>query len=262
MDKALREHSKSVLKRKYGNLYELAELSKKDIALFAADMEEAIAAFKLVKVNYNETDIRMLWDDIKESTYYEEFKKESRDIDWDKDIIYWGDSDREESTKKYIKDNLNSLREKYPLYRTSRLVQWYSIYEKLTIPQKIYELTKQDYDYFFMLKGEKFDGDYQFYTIVNTLCKKQVVEKRKAVLKELLRDSKVIEQLRNSTFILPARAQFYLSTPQVYDAWLRSMMEKPKYKSKSTEVFRLVSKLMKEGYNFKTAIKLAETKTT
>ena len=213
---------------------QLAENTEKKVRLFDLHMKELLFHVPLPQVPYDPYDIEWIWEDYKCSEGYSEIiGGKGRNVE----LQYLGSSEDHEATLKLIKNSWKQVKELYPIEITSHLVMWYSIFAVCEVDfPGCYAPTKQDYDYFFQLRGkERFEAleelipkGLNFFTLIKSTCFKESAEKREKVIRDMLSDPKIIEQLKTNTFVVPVNLQFILRTPQVYSAYGKALLEHKK----------------------------------
>jgi len=213
----------------------LAELTEKSARLFDKDMEELLKHVKLEPVTFKEWDIQMIWDDVKTSIGHMDIvggrgKKFGRGLK----TFEWNDPQAATNTELLLKKYLNEASILYPIELTSHLLKWYSIFKPAVIDLPCYEPKEKDYQYYFMLRGddskigeleELIGGGILFYKFIHRLYTQQGQKKRAQIIRYMLSDPEIVEQLRNNTFVVPAKLQFLIRTPQVYNAFGKALME-------------------------------------
>lgn len=246
----------------------LIEEIKKASYMFDLDMKEVIPILNLEPVPFDKYDIIELWNDVKFSvgvvdrieekyTYIEGVGKFRSDLE----LVSFGTEQEyyavDELLKKYLKDCYRI----YPIELTSRIYLWYSIYVSAYIfhTPPLYEPTEQEYAYFFMLKGkgrvEELEflvgGSFCFHRFINLLYTKEAKKAREKILRKLLTDPETLEQIKSHTFVVPAKYQFILTTPQVYNAYLNTLNKSKKVSEKINPalkpVLERIIQLQKEG---------------
>lgn len=212
---------------------ELAEITRRNAELFDQDMKELLQHILLEPATVQKWDIQMIWDDVKESVGYIDIEgpgKFGRGLK----TTEWNNPQAAFNTESLIRKHLKEASELYPIELTSHLLKWYSIFKPAVLDLPCYEPSEEDYQHYFMLRGngtkiEKLEelvgGRILFYVFIHRLYTQQGQRKRAQVIRYMLSDPEVVEQLRKNTYVVPANLQFLLTTPQIYNAFGKCLVE-------------------------------------
>lgn len=165
---------------------------------------------QIPKIEWNQEDVKWLWDDIKISFNWYKLPKWALEPE-----------EMKETTDDILKIHYKELCKEYPLEISSRLLQWYSYFDNLGV-YKLEMPSERDYDYFFRLKASGDIDKYarlrhiMFHRFVHRLFSKQAEVYRCELLKEILNKPENILSLIQKSYVLPIEYQFFLTTSKVY----------------------------------------------
>jgi hypothetical protein len=197
---------------------QLQENTKKRGKLFCQEAVGFLQRHPLPSIKWGSVDVILLWDDVRGSMGFVDSKT---DFEYRDDTTF-------DNTNILINKHFRELDDIIDINRTHRLINWYSIFrvpmiEFLYKGKSAYEPSKEEYNYYFTLRGnidsieELIDGDeYYFYNLVHRLFTKQARELRPKVLKQLLSDPQIVENIEHDTYILPDKLNSLLNLSQVH----------------------------------------------
>lgn len=211
---------------------EVIALMNEEATYFDEDMRSLLEVVPLKPVEATPVRIACLWDDVKEAVGFATVIKERGVPKWQQKWEVWGNPSAIEASELLVRKFYNKASEVYPKTLTSHMLKWYSIFPNFYLTFNL-EPAKRYYEYFFTLMGETrieeledlVGEEINLHTLIHRLHTKQAAKARPPLLRELLSDPEIVEQLRKGTYVLPAHLEFTLRTSQVYAAYAKALLE-------------------------------------